>query len=181
MRWHMEESTSGIACVRQLCELFGRTECLCRTAAASVPRRGSAQSGGRGDCAKAEFAAARDQWRLLRAAAKTRNARRLHLHSASQNARQRGTPADPKFRTPFEVARKNEAAVFGSSRSDCEYAGTFFAPAIQPERSGIQISGLSGPGWRIANSFSARAQPGRHDYPLRIRTTNGRGCRSNAN
>ena len=74
----MEQATQ---CVLQLCDLFGREQCLRGIAAAFLPRRRSAQSGGARNRAQIIFAAAGHQWRLLRAAAAARSAGRLHLHS----------------------------------------------------------------------------------------------------
>ena len=55
---------TAIECVQQLCRSFGRGKCLRRIAAPSLPRGGSAQSGRSDHRAKAEAAAACDQWRL---------------------------------------------------------------------------------------------------------------------
>ena len=156
-------------------------KCLRRTAAPFFPRRRSAQPGGRRHRAKTEAAAAGDQRRLHALPAAARAARCLHLHPPSPHARQRRALAQPQCRAPFQVARGNGVAFFRSSRSHRQHGVSFLAPAIHLERSRLPISQYPRSRRRIADALPSPALARRHDLPLRRRTTNARGARSNAN
>ena len=119
---------------------FRSQQRICGIAAAFLPRRRGAQSGGAGDRAQIVFACAGHQWSLPCASSPARSAGRLHLHSPPSQFEYRRTPAGAEFRTSSEIAGRNGAAFFRPSRSHRQYAGPFLAAEIYVEGFGLSSS-----------------------------------------
>ena len=84
-RWRMRWRTVALSARRrrstQLCEIFGRRQCLRRAATPLLPRGRGAQSGCDRNRAEIIFAATGYELRFLRAAAAARTARCVYVHS----------------------------------------------------------------------------------------------------
>src|ERR1700730_1041334 len=112
-------------------------ECLRGTAAAFLPGRRGAQSGGGRDREEIVFAAAGDKWRFPCAAGRARTAGRVYLHSESPGAGDCGAATEPEFGAPFEVARGDGTIVCGFAGSNCEHPGALVALGIYAGAFGV--------------------------------------------
>ena len=84
---------AGRETVEQLIRIFGRRECLCRTAAASGARGRVAESGCDSHCAFSEAAGAGDQWRSLCHGIRPRDSGPLYRDSPPHRTRSGRPPA----------------------------------------------------------------------------------------